>query len=92
VAKFLCICGASLSTSGPIPHPYEWELISDVEFDGLRGEVDDIEALYLRMRSMLRCPVSGHLWVFWDGFDSAPTVYEPLPGGGPSTAVNETDG
>jgi hypothetical protein len=83
MAKFVCVCGAPLSTSGPIPHPYEWQVISDVDFDELRGEVSDIEDLYMRMRSMYRCPASGHLWVFWGGFDEPPALYTPtaLPDG-----------
>ncbi|MEA2435263.1 MAG: hypothetical protein QOG54_2720 [Actinomycetota bacterium] len=26
---------------------------------------------------MYRCPVSDHLWVFWDGFDVPPKLYSP---------------
>lgn len=77
MAKFRCVCGEILQTSGPIPHPYQWQFISDERFDDLRGEVD-AEALYRETNSFFRCPVSGHLYVFWDGFDADPTVYEPM--------------
>jgi hypothetical protein len=57
-------------------------LISDIDFDALSGTVD-VEELYRSMRILYRCPVSDHLWVFWNGFDAAPTLYTPsaLPQG-----------
>ena len=82
MAKFRCVCGTVISTSDGIPNPNEWECISDVEFDTLRGQVD-AEQLYLRMKIFYRCPVSDHLWVFWDGIEAVPALYEPrqLPQG-----------
>ena len=76
MAKFRCVCGQSISTSDEIPNPNEWRLISDIEFDDVNGPID-AEALYQRMRIMYRCPVSDHLWVFWDGFDAPPKLYAP---------------
>ena len=82
MAKFRCVCGEVISTSGGIPNRNEWRVLSDVEFDELVGTVD-IEELYRRMRIMYRCPASDHLWVFWDGFDAPPHLYSPedLPEG-----------
>lgn len=77
MAKFLCVCGTPISTSGAIPNPHEWHLLSDVEFDTLLESVD-AEDPYIQTRTFYRCPVSGHLWVFWNGFDASPKVYEPL--------------
>ena len=76
MAKFLCICGEVLSTSGTIPHPLEYRFMSDVDLDSLTGDVN-VEELYLGMSSFFRCPTSGHLWVFWDGFEAEPTPYSP---------------
>lgn len=76
MAKFLCVCGFTLSTSGEIPHPYQWNLISDVDFDTSTGEVDADE-LYMKSTLMFRCPQSGHLWVYWSGIENSPTLYSP---------------
>lgn len=77
MAKFLCVCGTPISTSGGIPNPDEWRFLSDIEFDSITGTVE-VEAVYRRTRAFYRCPTSGHLWVFWDGFDAPPKAYEPL--------------
>ena len=78
MAKFTCVCGQVLTTSGNIPHPYQWSLISDVDFDGLSGMID-ADQLYMESTLMLRCPASGHLWVYWSGLDELPTLYDPAP-------------
>lgn len=77
MSKFLCVCGTPISTSGPIPNPDEWRFLSDVEFDAISGSVD-AEAVYRQTRAFYRCPVSGHLWIFWEGFDGPPIAYEPI--------------
>jgi hypothetical protein len=76
MAKFHCVCGQTISTSGAIPNPDEWRMLSDVEFDQFVGLVD-VEDLYRQMRVMYRCPISDHLWVFWDGLDAPPQLYSP---------------
>ena len=40
MAKFVCLCGTIIRTSGNIPNENEWKLISDVEFDKYSGQVD----------------------------------------------------
>jgi hypothetical protein len=80
MAKFVCVCGTEIHTSGDIPNENEWKLFSDVEFDRYSGQVD-VEKLYLAGTIAFRCPVSDHLWIYWDGFDKTPQVYEPIPGG-----------
>jgi hypothetical protein len=76
VAKFLCVCGQALSTSGPIPNPDEWRCLSDTDFDAFTGLVN-AEDIYQQSTMMYRCPASGHLWVFWRGFEEPPAVYTP---------------
>ena len=77
MAKFLCVCGHPLSTSGSIPNPDEWRCLSDAHFEAFTGLVD-AEDLYLQSTIMYRCPASGHLWVFWKGIDEPPSVYAPM--------------
>ena len=79
VAKFLCSCGDQIRTSGEIPHPYEWLLISDLALQGL-PEPLDWSLLYKEARHFFRCGNCGRLWVFWQGFDGPPTVYRPESG------------
>ncbi|MEP7055893.1 MAG: hypothetical protein ABI912_11660 [Actinomycetota bacterium] len=55
MAKFLCVCGYSLSTSGLIPDPDEWRCLSDADFDAFSGLVN-AEDLYLQSTIMYRCP------------------------------------
>lgn len=76
MAKFQCVCGYMISTSGEIPHPYQWELVSDVDFDGFAGLVD-ADQIYMKATVMFRCPSSDHLWVYWDGIDQPPSLYSP---------------
>lgn len=74
MAKFNCLCGIMIQTSGPIPNPVEWKLLSDTEFDQFEGLVD-AESVYRASRSMFKCSNCGRLWVFWNGFDHDPIVY-----------------
>lgn len=68
-----CRCGESLSY-GEKPNPVEWMVTSDHEYD-IRCGVVYAERLLEDMRGMLKCPGCERLWVFWDGFESAPVVY-----------------
>lgn len=86
MARFKCLCGTTLSTSGEIPNPIEWKLWSDVTFTAHWEATDGVARMSdLEHDSVLlyRCPVSDHLWVFWDGIEAAPRVYAPdsLPPG-----------
>ncbi|MFG1947538.1 hypothetical protein [Nonomuraea sp. NPDC048826] len=76
MAKFFCKCGTIIRTSGEIPNPLEWKLMSDTEFDTFQGLVD-VEKIYLAAKSMFRCPTCGRLWVYWNGFDNDPKCYAP---------------
>lgn len=76
MAKFVCVCGYVIRTSGSIPNPNEWRCLSDQDFDAFTGLVD-AEDIYMQSTIMFRCPESDHLWIYWDGFDQAPSLYAP---------------
>lgn len=78
MARFRCVCGEVIVTSGLIPNPNEWRCLSDQDFDAFSGLVE-AEALYMQSTIMYRCPRSDHLWFFWRGFDQPPALYAPLP-------------
>lgn len=78
MAKFGCGCGQVISTSGAIPNPDEWRILSDTAFDAFAGQVD-AEEIYRASRPLYRCPHCGHLWIFWDGPDLPPHLYRPEP-------------
>jgi hypothetical protein len=77
MAKFLCVCGQSISTSGLIPNSAEWHLIPDTEFQDWYSEPPTVSEMFRRMRFVYRCRRSDHLWVFWDGLDGPPRLYSP---------------
>jgi hypothetical protein len=76
MGKFLCKCENIIRISGAIPNPFEWKLISDVEYDKFQGTIG-AEELYSQMQSILKCDQCGRLWIFWDGYDKPPTLYMP---------------
>jgi hypothetical protein len=76
VAKLRCVCGYSISISGPIPNPNQWHCLSDVDLDSLSGQVDT-DDIYMNSILAYRCPNSGHLWIFWKGLDENPSLYTP---------------
>lgn len=78
MVKFYCVCGYTISTSGDIPHPYQWNLIADSVFDDLSDSVA-VHPLYMQSTVMFRCPRSGHLWIYWDGLGASPALYSPGP-------------
>lgn len=75
MGKFNCICGDIIRVSGPIPHPDEWLMIADTEYDSLDPSTN-LDDLYKKMKSLIICRNCGRLWVFWDGFGAEPTVYK----------------
>jgi hypothetical protein len=74
MARFNCFCGTTLRTSGEIPNPIEWKLLSDTAFDRFSGLID-VETIYREASSMFVCPTCGRLWVYWDGIDKRPSCY-----------------
>jgi len=75
-----CRCGHRISY-GEIPAKDEWLFLPDAEFERFKGSVD-AEAVYRAMRSFLKCPSCGRLWMFWRGFDEAPQEFIPATAGG----------
>jgi hypothetical protein len=83
-----CPCG-HLFSDGDIPSPYEYNLIPDMAIEDLTKAViktiqqgEDIEARvsYLIMShgaTTYKCPVCGHLLVFWEGTDKLAASYKP---------------
>jgi len=70
---FRCRCDEPLSWS-QIPCKIEYKFISDVEYDNYVGSID-AEDLYMEMKSFMKCPKCGRLWVFWSGFGKGPEEY-----------------
>jgi hypothetical protein len=76
VAKFLCRCGSTIRTSGEIPNPQQWLLVSDAAFDQLAGSVHASDH-YGAMVHAYKGDDCGRLWIFWKGYDADPTEYAP---------------
>jgi hypothetical protein len=76
MAKFLCRCGAVIHTSGLVPNPVEWRLISDELLDEFDGVVS-IDSLYKSAVIGYRCARCGRLWIYWNGFAAEPVSYAP---------------
>lgn len=74
MSKIQCKCGNVIAISGQIPNPNELLIISDSEFDSLR-EGNEIEALYLKMKSAFICNECKRVW-FFDSSDSTPISYK----------------
>lgn len=70
-----CVCGYRIGY-GTIPCDDEYLFIADTSYDEFSGEVD-AEKLYAAMRSFLKCPECGRLWVFWKGYGVPATEYVP---------------
>lgn len=77
MAKFRCICGETISTSGTIPNPDEWLVFSDSMFSSFFELDPDVMEMSHSAVFMFRCPTSDHLWIFWDGIDVRPALYTP---------------
>jgi hypothetical protein len=71
----LCRCNRRISV-GEIPCSDQWLFISDTQFDAFSGSVD-AEEVYKAMKSFIKCPACGRLWVYWNGFQSDPQEYLP---------------
>ena len=76
VAKYLCACGSTIHTSGGIPNPQQWNLISDERFDEFTDEATAAD-VYDSAAHGYVCENCGRVWIFWRGYDAEPTVYAP---------------
>lgn len=82
MARWRCVCGEVIRSSGEIPNPVEWHVIHDPDVEILYESGAPSgpawESKFLDVAVYLyRCPVSDHLWIFWDGIGSAPSLYGP---------------
>ena len=75
MTKWPCPCGATLTTSGPIPHPDGLYVLRE-ELYQQRADAGDFDVIRESIGAH-RCPSCGRLWVWWDGWDAEPTVYAP---------------
>ena len=66
-------CGATLTTSGPIPHPDGLYVLREETFEA-RADAADFD-LILESTGAHECRKCGRLWVWWNGWDNEPTVY-----------------
>ena len=71
--SIICTC-KTIIDYGYIPCNEEWLIISDAKFDKFSGMIDTGN-IYRSMDHLLKCPTCGNLWVFWNGFQNAPTGY-----------------
>lgn len=76
MGKFLCRCGATIRTSGQVPNPDAWKILSDQLFDEFTGTVDS-ETIYRAATSAYTCPACARLWVYGDGVTGEPFSYLP---------------
>ena len=76
MSKFKCECRTILSF-GRIPNPDEWLLISDKEYDNFQGKIDS-EELYSRCKCLIKCPSCNRVWIFWNGFNNKPELYQKV--------------
>jgi len=74
VAKWLCPCGEAIQSSGDVPNPIEWLLISDHDFGAFEGLAQS-EDVYAAATHAFRCPTCDRLHIFWRGMDADPVVY-----------------
>jgi hypothetical protein len=59
-----------------IPHPYQWMLTSDQDFDAFTGLVQT-EDVYNNATIAFRCPQCDRLHVYWRGIEGDATAYAP---------------
>lgn len=79
MSKFGCFCGETLRISGYIPNPIESLLVSAATRATL-SDADLLDSFYDRAIHAFICPVSAHVWMFWDGLLGPMTAYQ-LEGG-----------
>jgi len=77
MAKYACpYCAGFAHTSGAIPNPNEWLLISDEDRDGMQESINSDE-LYKQFLHLFKCVSCEAIAIFWAGLSEAPTWYEP---------------
>ena len=83
MGKFRCVCGQVISTSGE--NPAEWLLIQEIEYGRIwdesaaSGDSDPFADIAEKMQKLYVCPVSHHVWIFWNGLNHPGSCYQPIP-------------
>lgn len=72
--KYLCKCGCTIPL-GEVPSPNQYMIISDIDYEKYQGLIN-AEDLYLKMSIVAKCSNCGRLYIFWNGFNNAPSVYK----------------
>lgn len=77
MTKWLCPCGNQIRSSGAIPNPQEWHLLSDTDLDELPEQIT-FEGILGKSQYVYRCDQCDRLHVFWNGIDEwPPNIYMP---------------
>lgn len=77
MAKYECpFCDWYAHTSGGIPNPNEWLLMSAKAHDQLPGTISSSE-LINQMTHLFKCVSCDGIAIFWKGFGEKPTWYKP---------------
>lgn len=63
-----------MRTSGEIPNPQEWLIVSDEEYNAL-GEFASLEDVYSAFKLLFLCDVYHRIYFYKDGFDKEAIVY-----------------
>jgi len=72
--KIRCLCGEVIGL-GEIPCPYEYMFISDEDYDKFDDPIDSVN-LYLKMTKLIKCPACGRIYIYWNGFNEEPEVFQ----------------
>lgn len=74
--KIVCRCGEIIGL-GDIPSPNQWMIISDVNITDEDWENKSLNMadFYQEMDVVVKCPVCKRLYIYWNGLDKEPEVY-----------------
>lgn len=75
MGKFRCVCDTVISTSGE--QPYEWLIVEEQRYGAAWDAGQTLEDVFPQTRPLFVCPVSGHVWIFWNGFGEPASCYAP---------------
>jgi len=84
MAKWVCPCGNTIRSSGAIPNPQEWHIVSDVNVDAVASAAplpdDDAIVTFHRLTHLVyRCERCDRLHIFWNPDQWPPSIYAPEP-------------
>ena len=50
-------------------------IISDDDYEKFDNPIDSVK-LYLKMTMLVKCPVCGRIYIYWNGFNEEPEVFQ----------------